>query len=70
MVKPGIVYLIGAGPGDPGLVTLKAQELVRRADVLLYDRLIDDTLLAEAGFDAPKHLRHAAGWEHSAEPAT
>jgi len=42
-----MVYLVGAGPGDPGLVTVKALEVIRRADVVLYDRLAAGTLLAE-----------------------
>lgn len=40
-----MVYLIGAGPGDVGLLTLKACGLLQAADVVIYDRLIDDTLL-------------------------
>ncbi|MHB9028219.1 MAG: uroporphyrinogen-III C-methyltransferase [Candidatus Latescibacterota bacterium] len=46
-----MVYLVGAGPGDPGLATVKALDLVRRADVILYDRLIDPQLLFEARSD-------------------
>ena len=39
------VYLVGAGPGDPGLMTVRAAELLRDADVVLYDRLIPDGVL-------------------------
>lgn len=44
----GKVYLVGAGPGDPDLITVKALRLVREADVILYDRLIPESLLGEA----------------------
>ena len=46
------VYLIGAGPGDPELVTLKALRLVREADAVIYDSLIPREILDEAGKDA------------------
>ena len=42
------VYLVGAGPGDPGLITARGLELVRRAEVLVYDRLAGARLVAEA----------------------
>ena len=43
--EAGIVHIVGAGPGDPGLVTLKAKELIEHCDSLLYDYLVDDRLL-------------------------
>ncbi|MBM4295332.1 MAG: uroporphyrinogen-III C-methyltransferase [Deltaproteobacteria bacterium] len=44
----GIVYLVGAGPGDPGLVTVKGLEVLRRAQVVVYDQLANPSLLSEA----------------------
>ena len=46
------VYLVGAGPGDPGLMTVRARELIARADVILFDRLIPPGALDEARADA------------------
>jgi uroporphyrinogen III methyltransferase/synthase len=49
---PVTVYLVGAGPGDPGLITAKGAELLRRADVVLHDRLVAPELLALVPGDA------------------
>ena len=46
------VYLVGAGPGDPGLLTARALELIAAADVIIYDRLIPDSALESARADA------------------
>ena len=43
----GIVYIVGGGPGDPSLITVKGLECLRRADVVLYDRLAAPELLSE-----------------------
>jgi uroporphyrinogen III methyltransferase/synthase len=43
----GKVYLVGGGPGDPGLITVKGLEILRRADVVLYDHLVASQLLEE-----------------------
>jgi len=51
-VAVGQVYLVGAGPGDPKLITARGLEVLRRADVVVYDRLVSHALLDEAPADA------------------
>jgi len=51
----GIVYLVGAGPGDPGLITAKGLELLERCDVVVYDNLIPDELLIMIDPTIEKH---------------
>ena len=45
MKKPGKVYLVGAGPGDPGLITVRGKSLLERAEVVVYDYLASKKLL-------------------------
>jgi uroporphyrin-III C-methyltransferase len=57
-MKIGKVYLVGAGPGDPGLLTVRGLELLQRAQVIVYDRLVNPILLEEA---PPVAIRIFAG---------
>ncbi|HEX6773923.1 MAG TPA: uroporphyrinogen-III C-methyltransferase [Acidobacteriaceae bacterium] len=50
--EKGTVYLVGAGPGDPELLTMKAAALLRTADLVLHDDLVPDAVLALAGAQA------------------
>jgi uroporphyrin-III C-methyltransferase len=54
MTKTGKVYLVGAGPGHPDLLTIRAAELLKTAEVIVYDRLIQDEVLALAKPSAEK----------------
>jgi uroporphyrinogen III methyltransferase/synthase len=53
-MTPGKVYLVGAGPGDPGLLTLKGKQVLERADCVVHDFLVNKDLLRLARADAEK----------------
>ncbi len=61
----GKVYLVGAGPGDPALITVKGRECIRCADVLIYDYLAAPALLAHADPDAEKIYVGKKGGDHT-----
>lgn len=50
--KEGVVHIVGAGPGDPELLTMKAHRLLQSADVILYDKLVSQEVLSLARRDA------------------
>ncbi|MBL4692446.1 MAG: uroporphyrinogen-III C-methyltransferase [Magnetovibrio sp.] len=58
------VYIVGAGPGDPGLLTLKAAECLKKADVVVYDRLVSKEILDLVPAQAQKVFAGKAARDH------
>jgi len=68
-LKQGIVYLIGAGPGDPGLITVKGRDCLRKADVVVYDYLANPVLLDEVPPQAERiYVGKTRGQHHTPQP--
>lgn len=65
MKRAGTVALVGAGPGDPGLLTVRGRRLLRRAEVVVYDRLVDPRVVALAPPDALRIFAGKASGRHS-----
>lgn len=61
----GKVYIIGAGPGDPGLITLRAVECLSRADVVIYDHLVCEEILRHAPPGARRIYAGKKGGDHT-----
>lgn len=69
VLEPGHVWLVGAGPGDPGLLTLDALAGLAQADVIVHDALIDRRVLALAGPQAKLEYAGKRGGQPSAQQA-
>ena len=65
MTERGKVYIIGAGPGDPGLITVKGAHSIARADVIIYDHLVSEELLNYARKDARLIYAGKKGGDHT-----
>jgi uroporphyrinogen III methyltransferase / synthase len=67
ILKKGGVFLIGAGPGDPGLITVKGRECIAKADVIIYDHLANESFLFFASPDAEIIYAGKVGGAHNRE---
>ena len=61
ITRPGIAYLVGAGPGDPGLLTVRGRELLDECDVIVHDALANPALLVRTSGDRPPPELHDVG---------
>jgi uroporphyrinogen III methyltransferase/synthase len=66
-MKTGRVCLVGAGPGDPRLITVKGLQLIKEADVIIYDRLAGNWLLCETKVDCVKMYAGKSAFDHTFE---
>lgn len=64
-MKQGKVYIIGAGPGDPGLITVRAVKCLQKSDVVVYDYLVNQDILGLAGKDARLVYAGKKGGDHT-----
>ena len=65
MKKQGKVYIIGAGPGDPGLITVRGMECLKRSDVIVYDYLVSMDILKYTRKDARLIYVGKKGGDHT-----
>ncbi|BDV41329.1 uroporphyrinogen III methyltransferase [Geotalea uraniireducens] len=65
--QQGLVYLIGAGPGDPDLITVKGRDCIARADIVIYDYLANDALLTHARPGTQLIYAGKVGGQHNRE---
>ena len=65
MSKKGKVFIVGAGPGDPGLITLRGLRCIGEADVVVYDYLANEEFLVRAGKDARLIYVGKKGGDHT-----
>ena len=66
-MSKGMVYLVGAGPGDPGLITVRGVECLQKADVIVYDYLANEQLLNHAPAEAERIYAGKIGGRHNQE---